>query len=333
MNRFINSTIEPGTMAVGDEAPREGDPSMPQPKIAFVGFGEAARCFASHLATRTGAPMLAFCQGKTNAPPYSEVFRAMATGCGVTLAERLEDLADADVIFSAVVVAVAAETGEAISRIIRPGSLVVDINAATPRTKKHVAAAVEARGGLFADANLMGSVDLYGAAVPLYTSGSGAARFAETFGPLGFRIEVAGADAGTAAAVKMLRSVVTKGMEALLVEALTAATLAGVRDETMRGLCASMDATTFSKFLDMCVRSDVLHAERRAVEMDGVAAGLRELGFDPVMTTATAARLKVSARLGLREEFAERSSYSADEVLDRYAHVVSGASAEFEDRP
>jgi 3-hydroxyisobutyrate dehydrogenase-like beta-hydroxyacid dehydrogenase len=301
---------------------------MPQPKIAFVGFGEAAQCFAKHLAAQTGAPMVAFCQGKTNAPPYSQAFRAMAAGCGVTLVERLDDLSDADVIFSAVVVAVAAKTGEAISRIVRPGSLVVDINAATPQTKKRVAGAVEARGGLFADANLMGSVDLYGAAVPLYTSGSGAERFAEIFGPLGFRVEVAGPEAGTAAAVKMLRSVVTKGMEALLVEALTAATLAGVRHETMRGLCASMDATTFSEFLDMCVRSDVLHAERRAVEMDGVAAGLRELGFDPVMTAATAERLKVSARLGLREEFAQRSGYSADDVLDRYAHVVSAPGGE-----
>ncbi len=131
-------------------------PAMAQPKIAFVGFGEAARCFASHLAAQTGAPIAAFCQGKTNAPPYSQAFRTVAAGCGVTLVERLDDLADADVIFSAVVVAVAAETGEAISRIVRPGCLVVDINAATPRTKKRVAAAVEARGGVFADANLDG---------------------------------------------------------------------------------------------------------------------------------------------------------------------------------
>lgn len=296
---------------------------MPQSKVAFVGFGEAAQCFASHLAAQTGAPIVAFCQGKTNAPPYSQAFLAVAARCGVTLVERLDDLSEADVIFSAVVVAVATEMGEAIARIVRPGCLVVDINAATPRTKKRVAEVVEARGGVFADANLMGSVDLCGAAVPLYTSGSGAERFAEMFRPFGFRIEVAGCEAGTAAAVKMLRSVVTKGMEALLVEALTAATLAGVRRETMRGLCQSMDATTFSKFLDMCVRSDVLHAERRAAEMDGVAAGLRELGFDPLMTSATAERLRVSARLELREEFARRSGYSADEVLDRYAHMLS----------
>src|SRR2546423_15718284 len=123
MNRFIDSSAEPGTMAVGSETPREETSSMPQPKIAFVGFGEAARCFASHLAAQTGAPMVAFCQGKTNAPPYSEAFRALAGSCGVTLVDRLAGLADAGVVLFAVVVVVAAEVGEGTSRSIRTGGL------------------------------------------------------------------------------------------------------------------------------------------------------------------------------------------------------------------
>jgi len=64
-----------------------------------------------------------------------------------------------------------------------------------------------------------------------------------------------------------------------------------------------------------------------------VAAGLRELGFDPLMATATAERLKVSARLGLREEFAQRSGYSAGDVLDRYALVASRSAGGSEDGP
>jgi hypothetical protein len=76
--------------------------------------------------------------------------------------------------------------------------------------------------------------------------------------------------------------------------------LAGVREEALRGICEPMDTTHFSKFVDMCVRTDVLHAERRAVEMEGVAGGLRELGIDPIMTDATARRLRQSATLGLR---------------------------------
>ncbi len=151
---------------------------MQHPRIGFVGFGEAARCFAAHMAAQGVKPILAYCHGKTNRPPYPEAFVAQAAECAVTLVDRLEDLSDVDVVFSAVVVAAARTTGEAIAGIIQPGALVVDINASTPATKKRVAQAVEARGGEFADANLMGAVSLYGASVPLYTSGSGAARFA-----------------------------------------------------------------------------------------------------------------------------------------------------------
>ncbi len=296
---------------------------MQHPRIGFVGFGEAARCFAAHMAAQGVKPILAYCHGKTNRPPYPEAFVAQAAECAVTLVDRLEDLSDVDVVFSAVVVAAARTTGEAIAGIIQPGALVVDINASTPATKKRVAQAVEARGGEFADANLMGAVSLYGASVPLYTSGSGAARFAQTFAPLGFSIDLAGSEAGKAAAVKMLRSVVTKGIEALVVEALTAASLAGVRQEAMRGICDTMDATSFSKFVDMCIRTDVLHAERRAVEMEGVMDGLQELGLPPVMTEAVVKRLRLSSDSVLRSSFAERKSYSADDVLDAYHHKIA----------
>jgi len=293
--------------------------------IGFVGFGEAAQCFAAHLAAKGAAAPLVFCEGRTNHPPYSATFRSMAAAHGVELVDSLAVLmARADVVISAVVVATAVIVGQSIAALVRPGMMVVDVNASTPRAKRLVGDAVAAKGGSFVDANLMGAVSIYGAAVPLYCSGDGAARFAELFAPLGFSIELAGPDAGTAAAVKMLRSVVTKGMEALIVEALTAASLAGVRSEALRGICEPMDATRYSQFVDMCVRTDVLHAERRAVEMDGVAEGLREIGLQPIMTEATAARLRTSAGLGLRADFASRQAYSADDVLDAYAARMSG---------
>jgi len=291
-----------------------------QPVIGFVGFGEAAQSFAGHFAGQGIQGQPVFCQGRTNQPPYSEAFRAMAAARGARLVDSLQALmAEADIVFSAVVVATAAEVGQAIAAALRPGTLVVDINASTPRAKRLVAAAVTARGGDYVDANLMGAIPIYGPGVPLYSSGKGMARFVEVFAPLGLNIEDAGPEPGTAAAVKMLRSVVTKGIEALVVEAMTAASLAGVRPEALRGICGPMDATSFSKFVDMCLRSDVLHAERRAVEMQGVAEGIRELGLDPVMTMATAARLQASAALGLRDDFAARQGYDADAVLDAYA--------------
>jgi 3-hydroxyisobutyrate dehydrogenase-like beta-hydroxyacid dehydrogenase len=293
---------------------------MTGPVIGFVGFGEAARCFSAHLAAQGIDEILVFCDGTTNSPPYSQAFRAAANAQGATLLDSLDALlVRADVVISAVVVATATAVGRAIASGLRPGMLVVDINASTPSAKRAVAAAVSARGGRYVDANLMGAVGLYGAGVPLYCSGDGVDRFREIFGPLGLSIEVAGPEPGAAAAVKMLRSVVTKGIEALVVEAMTAASLAGVRQQALEGICGPMDVTRFSSFVDMCIRTDVLHAGRRAVEMEGVAEGLRELGIDPVMTLATTARLQASAALGLREDFAARPAYDANAVLDAYA--------------
>jgi 3-hydroxyisobutyrate dehydrogenase-like beta-hydroxyacid dehydrogenase len=298
---------------------------MTRPVIGFVGFGEAARCFCGHFAGQGVAELLVHCDGPTNRPPYAPAFRDAANAHGARLIDSLDALlAEAEVVFSAVVVATALPVGQAIAAGLRPGALVVDINATTPRAKRQVADAVLARGGRFVDANLMGAVSLYGAGVPLYCSGDGAEAFSDLFGPLGLTIEVAGPAPGAAAAVKMLRSVVTKGIEALVVEAMTAASLAGVRDQALAGICGPMDATSFSRFLDMCLRTDVLHAGRRAVEMEGVAEGLRELGLAPLMTEATAARLRASAALGLRERFAALPAYDANAVLDAYA---AGAGA------
>ena len=298
---------------------------MTIPVIGFVGFGEAAQCFAAHLAAQGAPPMPVFCDGPTNHPPYSDGFRAKAAALGAEPVDSLAALMErADIVFSAVVVATAVPVGQAIGALVRPGMLVVDVNASTPRAKKLVAEAVAARGAQFVDANLMGAVGLYSAKVPLYSSGDGMARFQGVFSPLGFNIEDAGPEPGTAAAVKMLRSVVTKGIEALVMEAMTAATLAGVRPEALRGICGPMDASSFSSFLDMCVRTDVLHAERRAVEMEGVADGLREMGVPPLMTDATVQRLRASAALGLRADFAARPAYDATAVLDAYAAVMRG---------
>lgn len=292
---------------------------MSELSIGFIGFGEAARVFSQHLSAAQPRTIRVYCAGRTNRPPYSDAFRADVAAAGASPVDRLADLCAAcDVVVSAVVVAHALEVAQAAAAALRPGALYVDISASTPSRKRLMAAAVEGSGALYVDANLMGSVSIYGPTVLLYSSGSGAARFADLFRPMGLAIEVATDRAGDAALVKMLRSVVTKGIEALVVEALTIATLEGVREEVMEGLFESMDRTKFSDFTRMCVLTDVLHAERRADEMDDIAADIRSMVLEPIMTAATARRLRASAAFGLREAFAGREAGVA-EVLDAYA--------------
>ncbi len=296
---------------------------MPDPAVGFIGFGEAASCFSRHLSGQPSLAIRVFCNGRTNSPPYSDKFIRFAQDAGARPVDSLAELCPAsDVVFSAVVVANALEVAQQAAPFLKRGALYVDISASTPTRKKRIAAAVEAVGALYVDANLMGSVTIYGPTVALYCSGSGATLFASLFAPRGLNIEVANDRAGDAAMVKMLRSVVTKGIEALVVEALTIATLHGVRSEALKGLCGSMDKTKFSDFVDMCIRTDVLHAERRAVEMDEIASEISAMELEPIMTAAAGRRLWASAGLGLRDAFAQRSGATLEEVLDAYAGVM-----------
>ncbi len=300
--------------------------SKTHPTVGFVGYGEAASYFTRGLSGNGLERILVYCNGSRNRPPYTQAFKDRVVADGAETVDSLDDLVSgSDIVFSAVLVGNAVEVGEAIAAFAGPGTLVVDINASPPSAKKAVGAAVTARGASFVDANLMGAVSIYGHSVQLLSSGDGSAEFADRMGPFGLNVEVIGDEPGTSAMVKMLRSVVTKGMEALIVEAMTTAHLAGITEETFRGICEPMDATTYSSFADMCIKTDVLHAGRRAVEMDAALAELREVGVEPIMTTATVERLRTSERLGLRDRFVDAPPKTYEEVLDAYAAVIRGA--------
>ncbi len=290
--------------------------------VGFVGFGEAASCFAEAFARSSDVAVRAFCDGGRNHPPYTEAFRARVEATGTDLVDTLDEVVSgSDVVISAVQVASAQQVGEAIAERVEPGQLVVDINATVPEVKQHLAAAVEARGGSFVDANLMGAITIYGHQVQLYSSGSGAERFRELAAPYGFNVDVAGPQAGTSALVKMLRSVVTKGIEGLIVEAMTTAEYAGITEEAFHGICDPMDETKFSYFAEMVLKTNVPHAGRRAVEMEAIVGSLQRMGIEPTMTRATTQRLKDSTALGLRERFGDTPPADYREVLRAYREV------------
>ena len=298
-----------------------------QPTVGFVGYGEAASCFARGLSSSGMERINVFCNGPRNHPPYSEKFLAKLADDGAKPVDSLTALVkSSDIVFSAVLVTNAVEVGMEIAEHVSPTTLVVDINASPPSAKREVGDAVAAKGGLYVDANLMGAVSIYGHGVQLLSSGPGAARLKDDLEPFGLNVDVIGDEVGTSATVKMLRSVVTKGMEALIVEAMTTARLAGVTVEAFRGICEPMDATAYSSFADMCIKTDVLHSGRRAMEMEAALDELRQVGVEPIMTQATVERLKASESLGLRDRFLESPPATYQEVLDAYAEKMHDKS-------
>lgn len=288
-------------------------------RVGFVGFGEAASCFATGLHEAGLSELAVFCDGPRNRPPYSDAFRERVAVAGARTVESMIELIDlSDVIFSAVVASAAEEVGLKVAELLRPGQLLVDINASAPPAKLSVGDASQRAGALYVDVSLMGAVSLYRHKVPLYVSGSGAERLAELFAPAGLKITVVGERAGAAALLKMLRSVATKGMCMALLEALIAAARAGLGDQAFKAICEPMDDTTFTEWAVMCILTDGIHAQRRAEEMEAASKVLQDLGMEPVMTEAAVKRLHYSAALRFRELYPVGNPTDYRETLALY---------------
>jgi 3-hydroxyisobutyrate dehydrogenase-like beta-hydroxyacid dehydrogenase len=126
---------------------------------------------------------------------------------------------------------------------------------------------------------------------------------------------LAGAGVGTAAAVKMCRSVVVKGLEALLTECVLGASEYGAIDHVFASLQESYPGIEWKKLADYNVNRLVVHGERRAREMEEVAETLREAGVDPIMAAATARRQDWSAKLRLKQYFPPEGPQTTEELL------------------
>jgi 3-hydroxyisobutyrate dehydrogenase-like beta-hydroxyacid dehydrogenase len=118
---------------------------------------------------------------------------------------------------------------------------------------------------------------------------------------LTMRVSVAGAEVGAAAAIKMVRSVMIKGIEALTLECFLAAARAGVVDEVATSMKNNYPGLDWTKIVPYNLERMAAHGERRAAEMEEVADTLRELGVEPLMTTATVKRQREMGQIGKQQ--------------------------------
>lgn len=181
-----------------------------------------------------------------------------------------------------------------------PGAVYADLNTAAPALKGRLAelaaagaatGAGAARGPALADVALMSTVPGKGVRTPMLAAGAGAARFAEMWRPLGGRVDVVAGPAGAAAQRKLLRSIFYKGMGAAVVEALAAARAAGLED-WMRAHLEEELATADAALVGRLERGSVLHAWRRAGEMEAAGAMVADLGVPPHVCRASEAWLR-----------------------------------------
>lgn len=248
------------------------------PRVALIGFGEAGETFARSEGWRGVA------RGWDILPERRAAMDACGVGTGEDVAAALAGRA---FVLSLVTADAALEAARAYAPLLPDGALWCDMNSVAPGTKREAAAAIEAAGGRYVDVAVMAPVDK-GMAVPLLVSGPHARAAEPLLAALGFtNVRVVGDEVGRASAIKMIRSVMVKGLEALSWECAAAADAAGVFDEVMASLDASEKPFTWAERIAYNRERMETHGLRRAAEMEESARTLQGLGVEPVMTHGT----------------------------------------------
>jgi 3-hydroxyisobutyrate dehydrogenase-like beta-hydroxyacid dehydrogenase len=255
------------------------------PRVALVGFGEAGEAFVRAPGWRGEA------RAWDLLPERRAAIRAAGVETGETAAEAIEDRA---FLLSLVTADQALDAACAYAQLLPEGALWCDLNSVSPDTKRQAATVIEAVGGRYVDVAVMAPVDK-GLAVRLLISGPHARAAQPLLEALGFtNVRVVGDEVGKASAIKMIRSVMVKGIEALSDELATAAEAAGVLDEVVASLDASEKRTGWGERIAYNRERMAAHGLRRAAEMEEAALTLHSLGVDPVMTEGTVKRQRAA---------------------------------------
>ena len=257
----------------------------PAPVLNFLGFGEAASTFAAGLAG-AGLEGIRAYDVAIHGGRGEALLRARARDAGVRLLDGREAFADADVVFAMVQPAATLAAAREAAPHLRPGSIFADFSSASPTIKQEAARDVEARGAHYVDLGIIGSAAASGHRVAVVAAGREAARLRDLFVPYGMNVSVMGEAVGAAAGLKLIRSILAKGLEALYVEALTVAERTGVTESVLDSFCGFLDAHSARETAAILMRSHVVHAARRADEVRMSRGMAIEAGVEPLMIDA-----------------------------------------------
>ena len=269
---------------------------MSAPRIALIGFGEVGQTLAEDLVAAGVTGLSAF--DAQFSDPDSLPSRALATHPAVRAAESHRDaVAGADLVICAVTAAQDLTASEAVAEGIAPGALFLDLNSASPAMKIEAARRVDGAGGRYVEAAVMSPIGPKRIASPMLLGGPHGAAFLALAVPLGFTGANLYSDVvGKASAAKMCRSVIIKGLEALLTESLLAARRYDVLETVVESLGDLLPLPDWESRARYMISRSVEHGVRRAEEMRESAATVAEAGVDPLMTRMTVLRQEDAAR-------------------------------------
>ncbi|MDB5891363.1 MAG: 3-hydroxyacid dehydrogenase protein [Polaromonas sp.] len=257
-------------------------------KISFIGLGEVGRCFAKVFA-QAGFEVHA-CE-----PFLSAAAANLVKECCITLHARMEDCVNsADWVLLCTTGEEALALCEAVAPLLKAGACVADLTTASPDDKRQAHRLARSSGTDYLDVAIMGGVSLTLEKTPLLVAGNRGNDFLRLTAPMGCKVTALASEPGDAIALKLLRSVFTKGVEGLCVEMLVAADRQGVRTQ-LYDVLSDIDRSSLQDFMEMIVRTHVIHAARRAHEVHHASDQLRQMGLPSEILNGVERRFRVTA--------------------------------------
>ena len=291
------------------------------PRVSFIGFGEAGQTIGAGL-RETGIERIAAWDILFPEPSGARL-KAAGEAIGVRLANSAADaVAETDMIISAVTAASSLEAARSVEPHLTTKPYYLDINSVSPGRKQKTAKLLGERAR-YVDVAVIAPINPARHRTPLLIAGPYAEAISPLLRELQMQLSIVGANIGQAAAIKMIRSVMIKGIEALTLECFLAASRAGVLEEVTASMKNNYPSLDWTKIAEYNLERMASHGERRAAEMEESAATLRELGLDPLMVDSTVKRQREMGAIGKDEKVRASLTSGGAALLD----AISGAKA------
>lgn len=256
--------------------------------ITIIGFGEVGQTFAREFLARGDVRVAAY-DIKFASPEQAGPLLEAAKAMGVAAADsHAGACANAEIVISSVTADAALDVAQQAAGYLRKDQIFFDINSASPGTKTRAAALINACGARYVEGAVMAPVPGPGIRVPILAGGPAAASVAETLNALGMNVDAVTTEPGRASAMKLCRSIMIKGIEALIVDCARASKAWDVQGEVFASLDASFPGLNFAELAGYMAQRINQHGIRRAAEMREAAMMLDDLGMDGSLSRAVA---------------------------------------------
>jgi len=257
--------------------------------VTIIGFGEAGPVFGKQLRNE-GVNVTAWDKLQDDASSSQQQINKTLS-LGITPGtSALQAVRSADWVISTVTASQAQKAAEQAVNGLKAGCQWLDLNSVSPSTKEAIGTVVSNKKAQFIEGVAMDTVPSKGAQVPLLLCGPESQSLSQQLNTFGFNTRSVSDRLGTASTIKLLRSVLIKGMEALFAESMEAASKVGVEDEVIDSLQATYPELNWRQVAGYQLSRTSLHATRRAAEMREAQELVQHLGVQPIMAAAIAMR-------------------------------------------